>query len=194
MPILFPAAPETIAQAAEALRRGKVVAYPTETRYGLAVRADSDAAIECLKRIKGREDKPLSVLVANQSMLEMVVEPAALCCRARQLIARYWPGPLTLVLPARKGLPTALYNAQGGVGVRVSSDPVAAELVCALSLPLTATSANRGGKPAATTAQEAALEGVAMVLDDGERDGEPSTVMEVLDGTSRILRQGNVRP
>jgi L-threonylcarbamoyladenylate synthase len=191
MPTL-PADVDAITRAAERLRAGEVVAYPTETRYGLGVRYDAPAAIARLKDVKGRGEQPLSVLVADQRMLELVVDPSKISERARQLMALHWPGPLTLVLPGRPELAPSLRNADGGVGVRISPDPIAAALVRALGLPLTATSANRSGDPPAATAAEAELPGVALVLDDGPRDGVPSTVAAVVGDELRILRGGGI--
>ncbi|PID38927.1 MAG: threonylcarbamoyl-AMP synthase [Deltaproteobacteria bacterium] len=181
-----------IARAAELLRAGEVVAYPTETRYGLAVRFDDGDAIARLVAVKGRGDQPLSVLVSNHEMLERVVDPSAISRRARELMTRHWPGPLTLVLPGRNTLHRALRNAEGGVGVRISPDPVAAALVDAAGLPLTATSANLSSEPAASSAEEAALAGVALILDDGPRDGQPSTVAVVSGEAVKVLRAGGV--
>ncbi|MBW2730984.1 MAG: threonylcarbamoyl-AMP synthase [Deltaproteobacteria bacterium] len=180
-----------IAAAAERVAAGEVIAYPTETVYGLGADALDPVALGRLVAIKGREShQPISVLVQDEAMLRRLVQevhPAAL-----ELARRYWPGPLTLVLLARSGLPEPLINERGGVGVRISSDPVAAALVRAVGRPLTATSANRSGEPAAHQAQGAALEGVTLVLDGGPRGGTPSTVVEALGAELRVLRAGAV--
>lgn len=180
-----------IAQAVSLLRAGEVVAIPTETRYGLAVAADSEAALARLQAVKGRGPaQPISVLVADRAMLDAVV--AEVSTTAEALMARHWPGPLTLVLPAHPDLPAPLRNADGGVGVRISPDPIAQALVSRFGAPLTATSANLSGQEAATDAQAADLPGVALTLDDGRRDGRPSTVAEVRGAQVRVLRQGGV--
>lgn len=181
-----------LARAAAIIRRGGVVAYPTETVYGLAADALDPAAVGRVIEIKGRDRaQKVSVIVADAQMLTMVVarisEPAA------RLIEEHWPGPLTLVLPARAGLPPELVNERGGVGVRVSSDPIAAGLVRAAGGPITATSANRSGEVAATTARRACVAGIDLVLDDGPRRGAPSTVAECLGDRAVVLRQGALR-
>ncbi|MCA9669147.1 MAG: threonylcarbamoyl-AMP synthase [Myxococcales bacterium] len=181
-----------IARAAERVRAGEVVAFPTESSYGLAALALDAAALQRLVELKGRAaSQRISLLVADASMLAEVTRE--LPARARALIAAHWPGALTLVLPARAGLAPQLVNEHGGVGVRVSSDPVAQALVRAVGAPITATSANLGGQPAATTAQEASIAGVALVLDDGPRTAAASTVAEVAaDGAVTVLRAGPV--
>ena len=107
------------------------------------------------------------------------------------LLGEHWPGPLTVVLAAKPGLPSVLVSEAGGIGLRMSPDPVAAQLVDAVGAPITATSANRSGAPPATVATAAALAGVALVLDDGPRNNPPSTVIEAV-GPLRLLRPGPV--
>jgi len=183
--------PEEIAFAVEALRRGEVVAYPTETFYGLGVNALDELALARLGRLKGREaGKPISVLVSGQEMIELLcktVPPAA-----RRLMAAYWPGPLTLVLPARKGIPAPLVS-DGCVAVRESPHPTAQALVDAFGGPVTTTSANRAGEPPATTAEavEEIFEGQCRVIHGGATTGgAPSTVARVRGGKVEILRAG----
>ena len=119
--------PEEITFAAEALRKGEVVAYPTETSYGLGVNALDELALVRLRQLKGREaGKPISVLVNGPAMLDQLCR--SLPPLARRLMAAYWPGPLTLVLPAHRDLPRPLVS-DGCVAVRVSSHPTAQALV-----------------------------------------------------------------
>jgi L-threonylcarbamoyladenylate synthase len=177
----------------ETLRRGEIVAFPTESSYGLAVDARSEAALTRLFSIKGREPgKPPPVLVASERMLESLV--AHVPARARALVGRHWPGPLTLVLPARPELPEALVL-DGGVGVRRSPHPVA-DALCAAFGPITATSANHSGQPAAITADEvrAAFGDRVHLLDGGRAGGgKPSTVVRVdEDGHLTIVRAGAI--
>lgn len=193
----MPAAPRVwaddqgITEAAERVRAGEVIAYPTETLYGLGADGLDSVAVARVVAIKGRHDQqPISLLVADEEMLASLVRevpPAALA-----LARRHWPGPLTLVLPARPGLPSPLVNERGGVGIRISPDPVASALVRVLGRPLTATSANRSGQPAAEEASAVALAGLALVLDGGPRRGVPSTVVEALGERLSILRSGAV--
>jgi L-threonylcarbamoyladenylate synthase len=186
-----------VAEAVAVLRRGGVVAYPTETYYGLAVDALDEAALDRLLRLKGRgADRTISLIVSDRAMV------ASLCgeipARAVELMAAHWPGPLTLVLPARPGLPAALVS-EGAVAVRCSPHPLAAALVTALGRPITATSANRAGQPPARTAAEvragfvAVGEGDLHVCEGGETaGGPPSTLVRVRGDALEVLRRGAV--
>jgi L-threonylcarbamoyladenylate synthase len=142
------------AEAIAALRRGNVIVFPTETLYGLGADALNSEAVEQVFQLKGRDPvNPIPVLVSDREMLHTVV--ADIPEAAQELIRQFWPGPLTLILPARKNIPKALCNPSGGVGVRISSQAIATRLVSALGRPLTATSANPSGKEPARTVQEA---------------------------------------
>lgn len=183
-------------RAAEVVLAGGLVVYPTETLYGLGADALNPQALARVVAAKGRlASQPIPLLVRDRGMLARVVRlvPPA----AEALIERHWPGPLTLVLPAVTGLSPALVGPGGGVGVRISSDPVASELVGLVNRPITATSANRTGAPPAVRADQLVmepLEGVELVVDDGHRGEQASTVVELLDGSpARLLRQGAVR-
>lgn len=187
-----------MAEAAGVLARGGVVAYPTETVYGLAVDACSASAIDALLELKGRDaGRGISVLVSGLRMAESLLAspppPPALA-----LAARFWPGPLTIVLPAAESVAESLRGPTGGVGLRCSSDPWAAALVGAFAGPLTSTSANRSGEEAARTAAEvraafARSVPPCHVLDGGERRGsEVSTVIEIAGGRARVLRRGAI--
>jgi L-threonylcarbamoyladenylate synthase len=188
-------APENLASAAEALKRGHVIVFPTETLYGLGADALNEAAVEKVFQLKGRASgNPISVLVANQEMLDTLI--AKVPSTAQRLIDQYWPGPLTLVLPGRKNISKYLCNSSGGVGVRISSQPIAASLVNGLGRPLTATSANPSGKEPARTLQEAKnyfgnqvdvfIEGGTLASQSG------STVVEVMEDSIRIIREGEI--
>jgi L-threonylcarbamoyladenylate synthase len=185
---------EEITFAAEALRRGEVVAYPTETFYGLGVNALDELALARLRHLKGRDaSKPISVLVSGPEMLERLCK--TLPPLARRLMAAYWPGPLTLALPARKDLPRALVS-DGCVAVRESSHPTAEALVNAFGSPVTTTSANPGGEPPATSPEqvEEMFEGRCRVIHGGVTlGGAPTTLARVRGGKVEILRQGALR-
>jgi L-threonylcarbamoyladenylate synthase len=188
-------APENLASAVEALKRGHVIVFPTETLYGLGADALNEAAVEKVFQLKGRDsDNPIPVLVANQGMLDTLV--ANLPTTAQRLIDRYWPGPLTLVLPGRKNIPKYLCNSSGGVGVRISSQPIATLLVNGLGRPLTATSANLSGKEPARTLQEAEkyfAHHVEIFVDGGTLTSKTgSTVVEVMEDNIRIIREGEI--
>jgi L-threonylcarbamoyladenylate synthase len=182
--------------AVEALRRGEVVAFPTESSYGLGVDALAPAALARLFAVKAREPgKPPPVLIADDAMLARLV--ARVPPRAHELMARFWPGPLTLVLPARPELPPPLVS-DGGVGVRRSPHPLADALVRAFGGPLTATSANLAGQPPALRPDEvrAAFGAAVLLLDGGDAPGAPpSTVARVADdGAITVLRAGALDP
>src|SRR3982751_1186396 len=139
---------EEIVFAVAALRRGEIVAYPTETFYGLGVDALDELALARLRALKGRDGKAISVLVDGPAMLSSLCD--SIPPLAATLMQRHWPGALTIALPARRNLPAALVDA-GCVAVRQSSHPTAQALVSRLGRPLTTTSANRAGEPPATT-------------------------------------------
>lgn len=192
------AGPGAVEAAAAALRRGGVIAYPTETYYGLGALAADAGAVERLVRAKGRPDgKPLPLLAAGLDQLEAV---AALGPLARRLGDAFWPGPLTLVVPARPGLHPAITGGGGTVGVRVTSSPVAMALARQAGGALVATSANLAGQPPAASVEalDAALVArLDLVLDDGPAPGGlASTVVEVVgEGATarlRLLRAGPV--
>lgn len=187
--------PEEIVFAVEALRRGEVVAYPTETFYGLGVNALDELALARLRLLKGRgADKAISILISDVKMLDRVcpsVPPLG-----RKLMARHWPGPLTLVLPARPDLPQPLLQ-DGCVAVRISSHPTAQALVAAFGAPVTTTSANRAGEPPASTPEmvEEAFEGRCRVIHGGvTQGGSASTIVRIRDGNIEVLRRGAIDP
>jgi len=185
-----------LAEAATLLRADDLVAFPTETFYGLGAAALAPAAVRRLVEVKGRpEHKPLLVLIDSIAMAERVV--ADLPPRARELMARHWPGALTLVLRARADVPREVTAGSGTVGVRLSAHPLARALVSALGEPITAPSANPSGLAPPTTAAEVAAyfgDRVALVLDGGATPGgEPSTVVDVTRDPPRVVRAGAVR-
>ncbi len=186
---------EALAQAVAALNRGGVIVFPTETLYGLGADALNSAAVEKIYRLKGRDpSSPIPVLVADQKMLLSLV--GAIPVVAGKLMERFWPGPLTLVLPARKEIPKPLLNAAGGIGVRISSQPIATRLVKALGRPLTATSANPSGQAPARTVEVARNYFAAKIdfyVDGGALASKSgSTVAEVVGHRIRIIREGEI--
>ena len=182
-----------LSEAAAVLRRGGVVALPTDTFYALAVRVDDAEALVRLRAAKGRAgDKPLPVLVAGLAQAEAL--SGGLPEAARRLATRWWPGPLTLVVPAPPGLPAALTAGTGTVGLRAADHAAVAALLAAYGEPITGTSANRAGArpPLSADEVEAGLgSAVDLLLDGGEaRGGEPSTVVDCTTEPVRVLREG----
>jgi L-threonylcarbamoyladenylate synthase len=187
--------PTGVEAAAELVRRGRVVAVPTETLYGLAADATNDEAVERVFEIKGRaRDAAIPVIAADRAQVERWV--GALTPVGALLADRFWPGPLSLVVRAMPGLPRALLGGGDTVAVRVSSHPVAWALARAVGRPITATSANRsGGEPTARpdvvlrelgTAIDAIVDAGACV------GGAPSTVVDVTGAAARLVRAGAV--
>ena len=174
-------------------QRGEVVAIPTETYYGLGVDPFNPKAVDRLLALKDREaGKPILVLIGSLDQLSSLVQevPSA----ASSLIEAFWPGPLTIVFPARPSLPTSLTAGTGNVGVRLSSCRPLCELLERVG-PLTGTSANRTGAPPAQTpevVQETLRDEVELIVDCGPTPGGlPSTVVEAL-GSLRIIREGAI--
>ncbi|ULO10193.1 threonylcarbamoyl-AMP synthase [Paenibacillus sp. 19GGS1-52] len=186
-----------IAEAAQMLRAGGTVAFPTETVYGLGADARNTAAVEAVFAAKGRpSDNPLIVHIADRSALDGLV--TTVHPMAEALIDAFWPGPLTLVLPVRSGVLSPLVTAGlDTVGVRMPDHPVALALLSAAACPVAAPSANRSGRPSPTLASHVMddLAGyIGGVLDGGAAGvGLESTVVQVQpDGTIAVLRPGGI--
>lgn len=184
---------EALAQACAVLRAGGVVAFPTETYYGLAVDPFNQAALSRLFTLKGRSaDKPVLLIIDNPSQLGSLV--AEIPPPFTLLMENFWPGPLTLVFPGAKSLPELLTGHRGTIGLRVSSHPVARKLVRAFGRPITATSANFSGQPAAVVAGGVRVQlgpGVDAILDGGATPGgQGSTLLGYQEGKVCLLRAG----
>ena len=177
-----------------------LVAFPTETVWGLGARAVSKVAVERLRAWKGREsDKPLSVLVAGAESLDAL--GAEVSDEAAALVRRFWPGALTLVVRAGCALAPGVLGPDGGLGLRCSSHPVASALARAAEArglgPVTATSLNRAGAAPAQTHEEALAmarsAGVPLFVLEGVCSGlPPSTVVDATGPALRILREGAI--
>ena len=187
---------EVLDAAAAVLQSGGTVAFPTESFYGLGADALSPEAVRRVFRIKGRpESKPLLVLVDSMERALTLVEEAS--PGARELMARHWPGPLTLVLRAAPTVPAEVTAGSGTVGVRVPGHAVALGLVRAAGMPVTAPSANPSGGAPPTRAGEVAAsfgDAVDFILDAGATaGGAGSTLADCTVWPPRILRQGPIR-
>lgn len=187
---------EKLADALAALEHGDVIVFPTETLYGLGADALNFSAVEKIFQLKGRDpNNPFPVLIADRTMLDSLVSQVTPL--AALLMARFWPGPLTLVLPARPDIPRPLVNRRGGIGVRLSSQPIATGLVRLLGRPLTATSANPSGQTGAHTVAEAQkyfAEKISIYVDGGELYSTTgSTVAAIEKDQLRIIRAGEIK-
>ena len=187
--------PGPLAEAAAVLADGGLVAFPTESFYGLGARALSADAVARVFDVKGRPaDKPLLVLIDSPARAEALC--AAIPDGARQLMARHWPGALTLVLAAAPGLPPALTAGTGTIGLRVPGHPVALGLVRAAGAAVTAPSANPSGAPPPTSAdavREYFADRIDLVLDGGPTEGGTgSTVADCTVWPPRVLRRGPI--
>jgi len=183
-----------VGAAVTALRRRSLVIFPAEGLYGIAADASSPEALAHLVAVRGREPgKPIIVLASDLTMVEAlvrVVSPAA-----HRLVDRFWPGPLTLVLPARRSVPAVLTGGTDTIGVRVPGSAVARALVERLGVPMTGPSANPPGAPPPCTVAEARHyfgDAIAHYVDGGRLAGEASTVAAVDGADVRVLRAGAI--
>jgi len=186
--------PVLIAQAAAILAAGGVVAFPTDTVYGLAVDPRQPAAVDRLYEVKGRDRGVAIPLIA--ASLEQARAAAMFGTREQRLAEAFWPGPLSIVVPASAAVVPALRGAGGTVAVRVPDHRVARALAQSLGFPITATSANLSGEPAATSGDalsEALMTRLDAVLDVGAAPGgPPSTIIELTDEGPRLVRAGAI--
>lgn len=183
---------KAIRLAAAVIAAGGVVAFPTDTFYGLAADPRSDAALDRLFGLKGRpQDRTVPLIAADTAQVAAVAHVSPL---AGALGRAFWPGPLTLVLEARAGLAAAALQ-DGRVAVRVPDHPVARALALAVGHPITATSANRSGVPATPDPQRVkqSLPGLDLVLAVGPAPGGPaSTIVDASGAAPRLVRAGAV--
>jgi L-threonylcarbamoyladenylate synthase len=185
--------PAALGVAVSLLRRGELVAFPTDTVYGVGAIAWDDEAVGKLYEAKIRPaDKPIPVLLSSPAELELVARdltPSALA-----LAEHFWPGPLTLVVRRSTRLPYSVTAGSDTVAVRVPDHPVALSLIRAAGAPLATTSANLSGQAAGATAAEVAAQlagRIALILDGGAcPGGVPSTIADVTGDEIVILRKG----
>lgn len=191
--IILPADEKNVEQAAALLRNGQLVAFPTDTVYGVGTLFSHDAAVERLYRAKDRpEEKGIPILLADAADLPQVAIPNEL---AAKLAAAFWPGPLTLILPKTAAVPTAV-SRMPTMAVRVPAHPLALKLIAAAGAPLAVTSANLSGQPATTdpaVVQQMLNGRIAAILDGGlAPGGTSSTIVDCTADPLRILRPGPI--
>lgn len=187
---------ETLREASMVLAAGGIVCFPTETFYGLGIKFDDRRAHEKLFRLKHRpEDKPLPMIVGSMGTLECLVDRIS---EVEGLLMRhFWPGPLTILLPARRDLPDFITAGRPGrVAVRIPGASLALELAKSLDFPVTATSANISGMPAADNPDDVVRyfgDRVDLVIDGGKTPGGlSSTIVEEKDNRIAIVREGAI--
>jgi len=184
----------TLSETRKVLKTGGIVAFPTDTFYGLGVNPYNRNAVDKIYKIKGRDpEKPLLLLIDSISKLEnLVQEPSAACIK---LMKTFWPGPLTLLF---KPKPSSIHENISAdlIGIRQPGNPVTRNILSALDHPLTAPSANISGDNPATTAQQTQDifgEKVELILDAGEcKGGKPSTVINATNNSARLIRAGEI--
>ena len=185
-----------VTRAAEVLKTGGIVAYPTETVYGLAGDTSNDSAIKRLFRLKQRKaDRPILILIPSVNDLNQYTDHIPFV--ATQLMERFWPGALTLIFKASPLVSPLLTGGKGKIGIRLSSHPVAAALAKEIGRPITSTSANISRGPSPRTPDEVVDtfdEGIDLLLDAGPSLGRtPSTVLDVTVDPPQILREGAIK-
>ncbi len=182
-------------RAIEALAAGDVIAFPTDTVYGLGCRIDEERAVRRIYDIKARlPTDPLPVLIAEVVQLDEVA--TAVSHGARKLIERFWPGPLTIVVARSPRVPAQVTGGGDTVAVRLPNHPVPRGLVRGVGVPIVGTSANSHGRPAPVTAQQVVFDlgdQIHLVLDGGRTPiGVESTVVDVTGPSLRIVREGAI--
>ncbi len=185
--------PAAIALAVEALCAGRVVAYPTDTLYGLAVDPRDNGAVERLFALKGRDARVAVPLVASD--FEQAMQAGELGPREQRVAETFWPGPLSIVVPARDSVARSALGGGRTIALRVPAHAVARRLAAQLGFCVTATSANASGQPpaAAADAVAIALPDVDLLLDGGDAPGgSPSTIITFDPDGPVLLRAGAV--
>jgi L-threonylcarbamoyladenylate synthase len=186
---------EAILRAVEFLKKGEVVAYPTETFYGLGVDIYNEKAIKRLFRLKQRDwGLPISILVSDMEMLASVVMEVS--DQVKGLIEAFWPGPLTILFPAAPSVSKSLTTNTGKIGIRISSDPIATKIVSEFGRPITTTSANLSGFPPSLNIKHVLnyfKDRLPCAVDGGECEpSKGSTVVDVVGDTMAIIRDGAI--
>ena len=195
---LLPVTPESLSRAGELIREGSLVAFPTETVYGLGANALDAAAVKRIFEAKGRPgDTPLIVHISALEQLPPLIacDPAP---AARELMDACWPGPMTLIFPKSDAVPGEVTAGLNTVAIRYPAHPAARALIDAARRPIAAPSANRSGRPSPTAAEHVMedMNGrIPLILDGGPcAVGLESTVIDVTGSVPRILRPGGITP
>ncbi len=184
---------EIIEEAVKLIKEGKLIAFPTETVYGLGADALNEEAVKRIFEIKGRPlDKPLSIIIGRKEELRQCVQEIPKS--AQVLIERFWPGPLTLIFRASPLIPDIMMGENNTIGIRMPDCRIALEIVKASGVPLACPSANLSGRSSPTKAEEVIKdlgERIDLILDGGEtKVGVESTVLDLTTSPPTILREG----
>jgi len=177
------------------IKKGGVIAYPTETFYGLGVKYDDISALKKLYGIKHRSwDKALPLIIGEKGELDLIA--SSITAAAEKLAKRFWPGPLTLLLPAKPDISEFITAKTGKIAVRIPGESFALELARFLGFPITATSANISGMPPAENADDLIRyfgDSLDLIIDCGKTPGgKPSTIVDASGEKIRFLRAGAV--
>ncbi len=186
---------EVLEEAVTVIKQGGVVAFPTETYYGLAVDPFQEKALEKIFKLKQRPpDKAILTLVDARAKLAQLT--ARIAPVYKPLMDHFWPGPVTLLFPGKVGLSSLLTGDNQSIGIRISSHPLALNICKMIGQPITATSANLSGRVAAATAKDVARQlgtGVDFIVDGGSTSGGKGSTIVGADGSNlRLIRKGVV--
>jgi len=181
-------------QVSKLLSKDKVGVIPTETLYGIAANPFSEEAVKKVFKVKKRDySKPIILLVSTIEQLELLVKEIPPV--AKPLIEHFWPGPLTIVFPAKPEVPKLVTGGTGTVAIRMSSSPIVRKVINFFNAPITGTSANISGESPLTSPKEVkrVLKNVDFLIDAGElKKTKPSTVVSVVTGKLELIRPGEV--
>lgn len=191
---------DALSKAVDILKKGGIIAYPTETFYALGVKCDLPRSLKRLYELKKRpREKAMPVIIGRRTVVSGIVSPEWLehiPPFAQTLMDRFWPGPLTLLFPAQEGLPEDLTAGTGMIAVRMPGESFALRLTRHARFPITATSANLSGTPPADSAEMVIHyfgKEIDMIIDGGRTPGGlPSTIVDVSGGKVVILREGAI--
>lgn len=188
----FKTSKESINKAIEVLNNSGIVIIPTETVYGVIARLDDEKAFKKIYEAKNRPlDKPLAIFLANPSEVSDYTQEISK--KAKELMRKYWPGPLTLIFKKSEKVPNIICGKLSTVGIRIPDHKIPQAILKECG-PLVATSANKSGEPAPTSAQEVTID-ADLLIDGGPiMHGKASTVVDVSQDPPLILREGNIHP
>ncbi len=186
---------EIIVEVLKILKRGGIVAYPTESFYALGVMAYDEAAVKRLYMLKKRpQKKAMPIIVGSEEILKSIAR--FIPQQAEELMRKYWPGPLTIIFDAKDNLPKLLTSSENKIAVRIPGESLALHLAKAANFPITATSANISGMPPARTSEDVLHyfgENIDLVIHGPETPGgKPSTIIDATVTPPKVLREGSV--